>query len=292
MNSRQITLIMSTYNWPEALDKVFRGLQNQTTLPGEIIIADDGSREPTGQVIEAWKNRLPAPVNHVWHKDLGFRKTIILNQATAIARGDYVVFLDGDCVPDRRFIEDHTDLAEKGFWVQGRRCFVKESSVNSFELHKANRLVWLLTGRIGGGFKAFRFPRPVVYRDTEQRGILGCNMGFWREDLMAVNGLDEEYFGWGVGEDSDLGSRLYHLGRPRKLVYGRAIIFHLNHPPLSKDHLPSHLNRLQNTLKLGKIRCTRGLDQHVSPPAVNGSERNHYRSKEIPEPAAEWSAPK
>jgi len=265
MNSRQISLIISTYNWPEALEKVFRGLKLQTEMPGEIIIADDGSAEPTCQVIEDWKSRLPTPLRHVWHKDLGFRKTIILNQATSIARGEYIVFLDGDCVPDSHFIEDHARLAERGFWVQGRRCFIKQRAVSAFELEKANRLLWLLTGRLSGAFKAFRLPRPLVQRDTSQRGILGCNMGLWRDDLMAVNGLDEEYFGWGVGEDSDLGSRLYHLGRPRKLVYGRAIVFHLNHPPVSKEHLPSHMNRLETTLKLGKVRCARGLDQHEGP---------------------------
>ena len=265
MNSRRISLIVSTYNWPEALEKVFRGLQDQTELPGEIIVADDGSSEPTVRVVEAWKSRLPVPLHHVWHEDLGFRKTIILNAAAAIARGDYIVFLDGDCVPDRRFIEDHARLSERGFWVQGRRCFVKEQAVPAFELRNANKLFWLLTGRLGGGFKVFRLPRPFIRRDTKQRGILGCNMGFWRDDLMAVNGLDEEYFGWGIGEDSDFGSRLYHLGRPRKMVYGRALVFHLNHPPLCKDHLPGHLRRLESTIKLGKIRCVRGVDQHLGP---------------------------
>lgn len=265
MNSRQISLIISTYNWPEALEKVFRGLQRQTAPPGEILIADDGSREPTRLLIEQWKDKLCAPAHHVWHEDLGFRKTMILNRAMAQARGDYIVLLDGDCVPHLRFVEDHAELAETGFWVQGRRCFVKQNWVQRFESNQPNKLLWLISGRLAGGFKALRLPRAVVRRDTSQRGILGCNMGFWREDLLAVNGLDEEYLGWGIGEDSDFGSRLYHLGRPRKFVYGRAIVYHLNHPQCSKDHLAGHYARLQSTIAGGKIRCTRGLDQYLRP---------------------------
>jgi glycosyltransferase involved in cell wall biosynthesis len=271
MNSDVISLIVSTYNWPEALAKVFRALRQQSVLPGEIILADDGSAESTRHLIEAWQPKLGVPVRHLWQEDLGFRKTRVLNRALAVARGKYVVFLDGDCIPHPRFIEDHAALAEPGFWVQGRRCFVKEPWVSDFEIADVHPLSWLISHRISSGWKAFRFPAPIVRRNCEQRGILGCNMGFWREDLLAVNGFDEDYFGWGIGEDSDLGTRLYHLGRPRKFVYGRAIIFHLNHSALSRDHLPESLARLRAVQATGKIRCDRGVDQYLQAPTFAGS---------------------
>ena len=88
-------------------------------------------------------------------------------------------------------------------------------------------------------------------------------MGFWRDDLVAVNGFDEDYTGWGIGEDSDLGTRLYHLGRARKFVYGRAIVYHLNHPQLPKAHVPASQQRLAETIASGKIRCERGLHQYL-----------------------------
>jgi len=274
MTGGKISLIVSTYNRPDALAKVFAGLRRQSVLPAEIIVADDGSNDATRRLVEEWKRRFDLPLRHVWHEDRGFRKTTILNRATAVASGEYVVLLDGDCVPHRRFIEDHAAVAERGFWVQGRRCFVKENWVSAFEAGKTDPLWWLLTGRLTGGFKAFRFPRRIERRNTARRGIIGCNMGFWRDDLLAVNGLDEEYTGWGIGEDSDLGVRLYHLGRPRKLIYGRAIVFHLNHPPLGREHLPVSLARFQFTLASGVARCARGLDQHLVPAtpaiAVNG----------------------
>ena len=128
---------------------------------------------------------------------------------------------------------------------------------------------WILAGRITGLAKAVRLPFPVVRRNTGQRGIIGCNMGFWREDLLAINGFDEEYTGW-FGEDSDLGTRLYHLGRPRKFVYGHAVVYHLNHPMLPRSHLEGSRQRLEETIRSRKIRCERGVGQYlgtVSPPA-------------------------
>ena len=93
--------------------------------------------------------------------------------------------------------------------------------------------------------------------------MLGCNLAAWRRDLETINGFDEDYEGWGIGEDSDLGARLYNLGNHRKLVYGRAIVYHLNHPELSKEHVPESKARLQNTVDSKRVRCTRGLNLHL-----------------------------
>src|SRR5437899_7053916 len=135
-----VSLIISTYHRPEALAKVLAGVSRQTRWPGEILIADDGSARPTRGLIEKWKNQSQAAVHHIWHADAGFRKTIILNKAIKEARNEYIVFLDGDCVPHAQFIADHEILAEKGFWVQGRRCFVKSDYVEEFD--PATTSIW------------------------------------------------------------------------------------------------------------------------------------------------------
>ena len=122
----------------------------------------------------------------------------------------------------------------------------------------------MLTGKITGAAKGIRWPIPIIRRDTQQRGIIGCNMAFWRDDLMAVNGFDEDYSGWGIGEDSDIGTRLYHLGRQRKFVYGRAITFHLNHPPAPARAIMRPASRGWRKPSLSKkIRCEHGLDRHL-----------------------------
>ncbi len=262
-----ISLVISTYNQPDALAKVFRGLHRQTRWPNEVLLSDDGSGGPTKDIISRFAADAPVPVRHLWHPHEGFRKTIILNQTLASATGDYLIFTDADCVPHQQFVADHAALAERGFWVQGRRCFVREEFVPAFEAVKTPVWRWMLAGKITGAAKGIRWPVPIVRRDTAQRGIIGCNMGFWRDDLIAVNGYDEDYSGWGVGEDSDIGTRLYHLGRRRKFVYGRAITFHLNHPPLPRGHHAASLARLAETIAGKKVRCENGLDKHIAQPS-------------------------
>jgi len=264
MRAAQISLIISTYERPGPLDQVLEGVLGQSEMPGEILIADDGSGAPTRELIGQWQKRLPVPLRHQWQPDDGFRKTIILNKSVAAAKGGYIVLLDGDCVPHPKFVADHAVLAERNFWVQGRRCFVEEKFAPDFRAATTPVFRWMLTGRITGLPKAVRLPWPLVRRNTAQRGIIGCNMGFWREDLLAINGFDEEYTGWGIGEDSDAGTRLYHLGRRRKFVHGHALVYHLNHPPAPRGHVEASQARLAETIRSGKIRCQRGLDQYLA----------------------------
>jgi glycosyltransferase involved in cell wall biosynthesis len=259
----RLSLIVSTYNNPAPLEAIFARLAADTAgRPDEVIVADDGSGPATRELVEQWKKRAPFAVKHAWHEDRGFRKTRILNIAITMTEGDYAVFLDGDCLPGKSFAADHVALAERGMFVQGRRAFVDEKKVADLLAGRTTVLKLALTGHVSGLFKAIRWPAPIIKRNQEQRGLIGCNLAIWREDLVAVNGFDEEYEGWGIGEDSDLCSRLYHLGRRRKFVYGRALVYHLNHPQLDKKHVPESLRRLEETILTKKVRCEKGLNLH------------------------------
>lgn len=264
ISSNQISLVISTYNHVRPLELCLAGFRQQSTQPMEIIIADDGSASPTRDLITRLSLSFPCLVHHLWHEDKGFRKNIILNRALAAAKGDYLVLTDADCIPHPQFLEDHASLAERGFWVQGRRSYLSLAASNTLQPGPAvPSLRLLLAGQLSGAAKGFRLPIPLIRRNTAQRGIIGCNMAMWRSDLLAVNGWDEEYEGWGLGEDSDIGSRLYHLGRPRKFVYGRAILYHLHHPILNRDHLPKSKVRLEETLRTKKVRCVKGVNQYL-----------------------------
>ncbi len=263
----KLSLIICAYNQRDALDKIFRALSWQTVSPEQILIADDGSADGTQELIAAWKSKMRVPVEHLWQPDQGFLKTTILNRCVAAATGEYIVFLDGDCVPHRKFIADHRALAERGCWVQGRRCFVREPFVAEFNPVSTSAWQWALRGRIARPAKSVRLPFPIVRRDRGQRGILGCNMAYWREDVVAVNGFDESYQGRGMGADSDLGSRVYNLGRRRKFVYGRALVFHLDHPIMPRPHFDANKARLEEVLRSGRVRCEKGLDQYLKEPA-------------------------
>ncbi|MGA2801046.1 MAG: glycosyltransferase family 2 protein [Verrucomicrobiota bacterium] len=262
----KLSLIIATYNQRDALEKVLAGVSLQKVRPGEILIADDGSGESTRELIDGWQRKAAVPVRHLWHPDNGFLKTTILNKAVAAATGEYLVFLDGDCVPHPLYIADHRALAERGFWVQGRRCFVREPFAMAFVPGKTAVWRWALCGRVSRPQKSFRLPFPIVFRNQKQRGILGCNMAYWRDDIVQVNGFDETYLGRGMGADSDLGSRLYNLGRRRKFVYGRALVYHLNHPIMPRPHSAENKQHFLEVIHSGKIRCERGLDQYLKKP--------------------------
>lgn len=259
----KLSLLISTYEQPASLAKVLRGVDRQERQPDEIFITDDGSGDETRDLIEQWRREARAPVHHLWQPHDGFRKVILLNKAVVAATGDYLVFLDGDCVPHQKFLTDHEQLAERGFWVQGRRCYVEERFVPRFEPGVTHVWRWMLVGRITGLAKGIRLPQPVIFRNKKQRGIIGCNMAYWRQDIVAVNGFDEDCKGRGIGPDSDLGTRAYNLGRRRKFVYAHAIIYHLNHPILPRENLPAKQAQLAETIRTGKIRCEHGLQQYL-----------------------------
>ena len=252
------SLVVNTFNQPDALRTVLAAIISQSRPPDEILVADDGSGDETRRVIEEAGRRSPIPLARHWQEKKGFRRSRILNRCVGAASGDYIIFLDGDCVPQHHFIKDHAMLAERGHWVQGRRAFVKEAFVKNFSPSQRQVLYYAASGRLTGLAKAFRYPIPIIQKGTGMHGILGCNLGVWRDDLLAINGYDEAFEGWGR-EDSDLGARLYHLGRKRKLVHGRAIIYHLNHPPAARDHLRNNDELFAATLSSKTIRCKRGI---------------------------------
>lgn len=121
------TLIISTYNWPEALELVLLSVKNQITLPAEVIIADDGSGADTKLLIEKFQQRFPVPLKHVWHEDVGFTKSIILNKAIAKSQTNYIIQTDGDCILHPSYVKDHIEFAEKNTYLFGSRVNIQKN---------------------------------------------------------------------------------------------------------------------------------------------------------------------
>jgi len=258
-----LALIVNTYNAPDRLEGVLRWLASGARWPDELVIADDGSTTQTARLLDDWSQRLPCPLIHAWQEDRGYRRARILNQAIAKSQAGYLVFIDGDCLPFRRFVADHLQLAETGTFVQGRRCFVPEHLVEKLLAGETSIGRLAAAGKLHNNLKALRLPHAVVKRNRDLHGVLGCNLGVWREDLVTVNGFDEAFEGWGA-EDSELAARLYHLGRDRKFVYGRAQVAHLNHPELPRERYERNQALLAETVVERRVRCERGLDQHLA----------------------------
>jgi glycosyltransferase involved in cell wall biosynthesis len=258
------SVIVTTYNRPDVLKKVLDGLRQQKVLPDEVIVADDGSGPQTEAMIRTLQVDSPYPLHHVWQEDDGFRAARIRNKAIVHAQGDYLISLDGDCIPGEYFIADHRRLAEKGTFFQGKRILVKKSLTPDFTYKDANSVMTLLkyavTKRIKNSHHIFRVPYFPTALSTRLGGIKSCNMGFFRDDLFAVNGFNQDFVGWGR-EDSELAVRLFAYGLKRKGHPFMAICFHLWHEENNRDQLPINDELLRNaTLKNGYI-CNNGLVQ-------------------------------
>jgi glycosyltransferase involved in cell wall biosynthesis len=257
-------LIINTYNAPDYLDRVLNAVSRQRARPEEVLLADDGSGPETRQVFAAWAARQNLRAEHVWHKNEGFRRSRILNQAIAKAKSNYLVFLDGDTIPHPQFIADHSRIARPGYFVQGHRALVKENAARWFGLGEfaPDRRKALLGGQLNGWRHSFHWPRPLTRARQDLRGIRGCNLAMWRADLVRVNGYNEAFVGWGR-EDSELAVRLINHGVRRLDVRGWALCYHLWHPPASREGLQYNDELLAKARDSRATRCEQGLTQYL-----------------------------
>jgi glycosyltransferase involved in cell wall biosynthesis len=261
-----VSLIITTYNKPEYLKKVIAGVLLQRVLPHEIIIADDGSDEKTKKVVEEFRSAAACPVLHVWHEDLGFRAAKIRNEAVKRANGDYIIFLDGDCVPGRHFLSDHVSLAEEGFFYQGKRLLLTEAGSRCFDASRAGDTGFLfqlfVKGRLSHVHHLLRAPLFPAFSNRSLRGVRSCNIGIYRKDLIAVNGFNQDFVGWGR-EDSELVARLYKYGLRRKTHPFMAVCFHLWHEENARDRLAQNDKLLREALESSDYRCRNGIEEEV-----------------------------
>ncbi|HNV84881.1 MAG TPA: glycosyltransferase family 2 protein [Arenimonas sp.] len=232
------SIIITTYNNPVWLEKVLWGFSCQTRQDFEIVIADDGSRDETRDLIDTMRGKIPMSIQHVWQHDDGFRKCRILNQAIMQAEGEYLIFTDGDCIPRRDFVETHLKHREPGAYLSGD--YVRLPMSTSIAIGKEE----ILSGRcfdldylIANGYPPKKISQRLKAKGLKasfldtfsfvQANWYGNNASGWKKDLVAVNGFDER-MAYG-GSDWEFGDRLNRSGIKRKRVRYRAIVLHLDH---------------------------------------------------------------
>jgi glycosyltransferase involved in cell wall biosynthesis len=273
----KISFIVLTYNRCDALLAVLRSLASQCGRDHEILIADDGSTQ--AQVDMLYKNCpvFSCPVRHVWHPDTGFTAAAARNLGAHHAQGDYLVFLDGDCVPGKSFVAAHTMLAEQGLFVNGSRVLLSERLTaqvvgQSLDLLVQPTTFWWKARLKGDSNKLLHmlyWPWSLfrVKRSFEWRGIRSCNFGVWRRDFVAANGFDETFEGWGH-EDADLVLRLSHLGVQRKNGFLATEVYHLWHQENQRSQASVNREKVLERMKTSLVRAEKGLDAIWSDAAV------------------------
>lgn len=265
----QASLFLSTFDMPKHLSLVFAALARQTTRDFEILVCDDGSGLETQHLIEEFSKTSPVSVRHFWQEHHGFRKCKILNRAAREAQGHIFIFLDGDCIPHRAFIEDHLHSQERGYYLAGRRVELGPQISQ-----------WLTPEKVSAGFFDWPHPRFIasIFRGDSQyfqrslrfgskwvRGLLGmnrvvdlkgCNYSIPREALEKLNGFDEQYEGYGR-EDTDVELRLQNLGLKIKSMKGVALQFHVWHP--RREFTPANDDRLEELKRSGRVQAVQGM---------------------------------
>jgi glycosyltransferase involved in cell wall biosynthesis len=271
-----ISVIVTTYNREDALEAVLRSLASQNDRNFEVVVADDGSAPATAALVEQHKAKVSASLTHVWHEHRGFRAGEIRNRAVCASRGDYVVFLDGDCLTRPDFIATHRRLAEPGWFVTGNRALLTEALTATvltrpLEPERWGTADWLRQ-RWSGGLNrlapVLRLPIGPLRKIRPQawEGARSCNLGIWRADLDRVDGFDASFSGWGK-EDSDLLVRLLHAGVRRKDGAYATGVLHLWHAAADRSQLAENEQRLAHVIESRRVRAEAGissLDREVA----------------------------
>ena len=238
MENIHISVIISTYNAVEWLEKVLWGYQNQEFKHFEMVIADDGSGPETKDLIDRMAKEVFYPIIHVWQEDDGFQKSKILNKAVLACNADYIVMSDGDCIPRKDFLQVHEDNKELGYFISGgyfmlpmdiSKAITKEDILSEVCFQRK----WLKERGLKRSFKNNKLTSKKAKATflnkitTTNSTWNGHNASGWKKDILKINGFDERMqYG---GQDRELGERLMNMGIKGKQFRYSAICLHLDH---------------------------------------------------------------
>lgn len=177
IKQHRVSLIVSTYNRPDALRVCLDSVKHQTILPYEVIIGDDGSRSETADTIKEISRNFPVPIKHVWHEDNGFQLAMMRNKSVAASSGDYIIEVDGDVFLHPKFIEDHLREAAPGIYVKGGRTNLgKELTEEICRQGMSRRISWLTKGKQARECPASEDSRPLSCAKISQAPLVGTRM--------------------------------------------------------------------------------------------------------------------
>jgi glycosyltransferase involved in cell wall biosynthesis len=267
-----ISVIITTYNWPNALAAVLTGLLQQTDQQFSVLIADDGSTEEIKTVIHSFQPQFGHQLKHIWQEDDEYRAAMIRNKAAAQAESDYLIFIDADCVPNQNFIARHRQLAEKNYFTSGSRILLNQEFTQKVLQEKIVLATWTVADWWRARQKGYcQRMRPAIYlplgmlrkiKKRNWKACRACNLGVFRQDFISINGFDESYYGWGM-EDSDLAIRLIKKGIYYKSSRFAAFVAHLWHRQSDRSYVTSNRARLQKLFENDITWAEKGVKQYL-----------------------------
>jgi len=259
----RVSLIITTYNRPDALNLVLKSVNSQSKQPDEIIIADDGSGNTTKSCIEDFKKKSSLKVIHSWQEDRGFRVARSRNKAIAKTNFEYIILIDGDVMLHKKFIEDHLKHAQSGFFVQGTRVLLSQNT-SKILISKKKNLSFFLTGLKNRKNAIYSTVLSKIFLKNKNslHNIKTCNFAFFKADCLKVNGFNNEIEGWGR-EDSEFVARMMNRGVCRKNVRFNMIQFHLWHPLSSRATLKKNDLILKETINNKINWCENGINHYL-----------------------------
>lgn len=271
-----VSIIVTTYNWPDALYLVLRSLVDQTADTFEVIVADDGSGTATDDAVTNALTNAAFPWKHVKHEDNGIRQARIKNLGVRFATGDYLVFIDHDVVLHPEFVKDHLAMKATGAFLQGKRVFLSENQTQC--AFQTGRVVPY--GPFSKGLEnkknAIRFPglgSLMGVTRSFQSSLRGCNLSMHRSDFRKVDGYDETFDQLWGREDSDICYRMFHSGVKIKNLWFCALQYHLHHPAIKnrqKDRLDDELAIIRKNKRKKAVMGYSTLSQEGAVVASSG----------------------
>lgn len=263
-----VSLHITTYNRPDALEMVLRSVLRQTVKPDEVIVGDDGSTDETAQLIDRYRSSMPMPLIHIWQEDKGFRPAKIRNKCVAASTADYIIEIDGDMLLHPRFVEDHLRFSRKGVFLLGNRAWMSPEYTARFLKDGKWKLPRLLSDDIDKRrMNAVRMPwltNLLTRRDSNRsHGVMSCNLSFFRSDFLAVNGYDEYFEGWG-GEDYDIGLRFDNYGLRCHYLKFSAIAYHMWHNQADKSKSDQNHKYALERYDQKIYWCEKGVDRYLN----------------------------
>lgn len=257
----KVTLIITTYNWPESLLLVLKSVEVQSILPDEIIIADDGSSNETNELIVSFQKKSNLNIIHSWQDDIGFRVSRSRNKALIKSSGKYIILVDGDMVLHPKFIQDHILNSQEGYFIQGFRVLLSESLTRKSLASNNISFSFFSPGIINrkNAIHSYLLSKIFSNKKANLKGIKSCNMSFYLKDCLSVNGFNNEFEGWGR-EDSEFIARLMNSGVNRKNIRFSATQFHLWHNENTRATISNNNTILEDAINSSSKWCDNGIN--------------------------------